>query len=74
VRGEVFTAVKIQVDFFWVVTQCSDVLGYQLFSGQCCLHLHYSEAGGSMVLRNFVIVPEYYTALQPGRTRMNKQP
>jgi hypothetical protein len=28
-RFEVFTAVKIQVEFFCVVTPCSDVIGYQ---------------------------------------------
>jgi len=25
---EVFTAVKIQVEFFWIVTPCSAVVGY----------------------------------------------
>jgi hypothetical protein len=28
-RREVFTAVKIQVEVFWVVTPCSVVIGYQ---------------------------------------------
>jgi hypothetical protein len=32
-RYEVFTAVKIQIVVFWVMTQCSDV------TGQCCSHL-----------------------------------
>jgi len=32
---------KIQVEIFWVVTQCSD----------CCLNLH-PEGQGSMVLQN----------------------
>jgi len=36
-RFEVFTAVKIQVEIFWVVTQCSVVAGYQRFGGPCCL-------------------------------------
>jgi hypothetical protein len=34
---EVFTAVKIQVEVFWVVTQCNVVLGYQSFGSPCCL-------------------------------------
>jgi len=31
--------VKIQVEVFCVVTQYSDVVGYQRFGGSCCLHL-----------------------------------
>jgi len=38
-RFEIFTAVKIQVGFVWVVTLFSDVIGYQSFRGPCCLHL-----------------------------------
>jgi hypothetical protein len=38
-RFEAFTAVKIQVDVFWVVTSCGVVVGYQRFGGPCCLHL-----------------------------------
>jgi hypothetical protein len=30
-RFEVFTAVEIQVEVFWVVTPCSVVVGYQSF-------------------------------------------
>jgi len=29
---------KIQI-VFWVVTPCSDVVGYQRYGGPCCLHL-----------------------------------
>jgi len=36
---EVFTAVKIQVEVFWVVTPCSVVVGYRRFRGPCCVHL-----------------------------------
>jgi hypothetical protein len=32
-------AVKIQVEFLWVVTPCSDVVGHQRFGGSCCIHL-----------------------------------
>jgi hypothetical protein len=38
VRSEIFTATKIEV-IFWVVTSCSDVVGYHCFGGSCCLHL-----------------------------------
>jgi len=34
-RFEVFTAVKIQVEVFWVVTMCSDTIGYRRFGGLC---------------------------------------
>jgi len=36
---EAFTAVKIQVEVFWVVTPCSVVAGWQRFGGPCCRHL-----------------------------------
>jgi hypothetical protein len=37
-RFYVFTAMKIQVEIFWVVTLCS-VVRYQRFIGPCCLRL-----------------------------------
>jgi hypothetical protein len=37
---EIFTAVKIRVAAFWVVTSCSDVVGYQRFGELCCLRVH----------------------------------
>jgi len=37
---EAFTAVMFQVKVFWGVTPCTVVVGYQRFSGPCCLHLH----------------------------------
>jgi hypothetical protein len=36
---DVPTAVKIQVEIFWVVTSCSVVVGYQCFGGLRCFHL-----------------------------------
>jgi hypothetical protein len=36
---EAFTAAMFQVEVFWVVTPCSVAVGYQPFSGPCCLHL-----------------------------------
>jgi hypothetical protein len=38
-RFEVFTAVKIQIEVFYVVMPRSVVTGYQRFGGLCCLHL-----------------------------------
>jgi len=42
-RLQVFTAVKIHVKHFWVVTPCSVVVGYQCFRDQ-------GEDGDSMDL------------------------
>jgi hypothetical protein len=39
VRFEVFMAMKIPVEVFWVVTLCSAVVVHQHFGGPCCLHL-----------------------------------
>jgi len=36
-RFDVFTAVRIQVDFFWIVTPRSVVVGCQRFRGPRCL-------------------------------------
>jgi hypothetical protein len=36
-----FTAMKIQVEVFRIVTPCSDVVGYRRFGRCCCLHLHF---------------------------------
>jgi len=30
---------KIKIAVFWVLTPCSDVVGYQHFGGPCCSHL-----------------------------------
>jgi hypothetical protein len=32
---EVFTLLKIKVEFFWVLRPCSVVVGYQRFRGPC---------------------------------------
>jgi hypothetical protein len=37
--SEVYTAVKVQVEVFWVVIPCSTAVGYQRFGRPCCLHL-----------------------------------
>jgi hypothetical protein len=46
---EVFTALKIQIASFWVVTPCSVVVRYRRFRGPCFLHLQ----GGSMDPLNY---------------------
>jgi hypothetical protein len=42
-RFEVFTAMKIKVAVFWVVTTCNDVVGYQSFGWLCSLHFQGRE-------------------------------
>jgi len=58
-RFDVLTAMKIEFEFFWVVTTCSVVVE-QRFRGPCCLHLQ-GEDG---------ILPHHYTASQPRRPRI----
>jgi len=57
----------MQVEFFWVLTPCSDTVGYQHSSGPCCLPK--PEDAGSKVLPNDSILPQHYTASHPRRTR-----
>jgi hypothetical protein len=38
-RSEVFTAIKTQIVVFWILTPCSDLIGYRRFGGLCYLHL-----------------------------------
>jgi hypothetical protein len=58
-------AMKTEVAVLWVMTPCSDAVGYQRFVGHCCLHLQgevsgagkerrgeMEEDGRSKVLRN----------------------
>jgi len=30
---------QLRFEFFWIVTRCRVVAGYQSFEGPCCLHL-----------------------------------
>jgi hypothetical protein len=39
VRFVVFTAMEIHVEVFWVMTPCSDVVGYKRFGGLCWFQL-----------------------------------
>jgi hypothetical protein len=38
----------LQVVVFWVMTPCSDVVGYHRFGGPCCLHLQ-GEVSGAWI-------------------------
>jgi len=70
----VLTAVKIQIEVFWVVTPCSVAVVYSRFVESCCLCFQTGVATiplpdrGSMDLRNVGILPQHYTASQPRRS------
>jgi len=55
VRLEVLMAMKIQAAVSWVVTTCSDVVGYN------------HKDGGSMVLQNIGFLQHHYTVAPPRR-------
>jgi len=65
---EVFMAVKIQVELFWVLMSCNDVVHYQHFSQKSMLSPS-SGWRGSMDLWKAGILPQHYTASQPRRTQ-----
>jgi hypothetical protein len=44
---EAFTAVMLQGEVFWIVTQCHVVVEYRRFGGPYCLHLHLHPESGS---------------------------
>jgi len=67
VRCEVYMAVNIQVNFFWVVMPCSVVVGYQHLRGPCWLHL---QGGKAWTSETLVTLPQHYTASQPIRSRL----
>jgi hypothetical protein len=56
-RFDVLTAVKIQVDVFWIVKTRGAVVRYKRFGGLCRLH----PQG---------ILPQNYTASQPRNPRL----
>jgi hypothetical protein len=65
----------IHVSIFWVVTPCGDMVGYQRLWGSHCFHLQLlnfleGEDGGSVILRNVGILPQWHTAPQPTRQRL----
>jgi len=60
VRLKIFTAMKIQIVVFRVLTTCRNVVRYQHFRGPCCLH-HLMQDGDSKVLQSTGILPHHYT-------------
>jgi hypothetical protein len=46
-RFDISTAMKVQVDVFWIMTACSVVVGYQRSGGQCLHHHPEMEADKS---------------------------
>jgi hypothetical protein len=44
-----FTAVKILVEVFWVMTPCSVVVRYQRFGGPCCVHLQVEDSSRGLL-------------------------
>jgi hypothetical protein len=39
-ESEIANVRKIQDAVFWVMTSCSDVVGYHRFGEPCCVHFH----------------------------------
>jgi hypothetical protein len=60
---EAFTAVKIQVEVFRVVTPCSVVVGYQRFGGPYCLHLQ----GIILKMRTIITLKELREEMEKSR-------
>jgi hypothetical protein len=57
-RLEVCTALKVQVDFFWVVSPCSVAVGYRRFGGHCNLCLQVKANGARSPLPASCRLPE----------------
>jgi len=59
--------VMSKVTVFWVVTLCSDVVGYQHFGGTSCLHFQgeVKVATASPPVTFISLLHHYYMALQP---------
>jgi hypothetical protein len=49
-------AMKIQVEVFWVVRPCSDMVGYQCFGGPCCLYLLGEDGGNTIRHHNLEVL------------------
>jgi len=64
----------IEAQVFWVVTLCSDLVGYHITVRCHKLYSFHPESGGSMVLRNVVILPHHYTVSSPWRWRQHGPP
>jgi hypothetical protein len=74
-RFDVFTAVRIIMLFFWVLSPCRPVGSFQSLGEIYCLHLQGSifspEDGDIMFLRNVAIYRRVYTAPKPRRTSLS---
>jgi hypothetical protein len=75
-RFDVFSAVRVQIVVFWVVTLYDIVGGYQSFGRIYCHHLQgndfCSEDGGRMSLRDVGNHLQDHTVLQPKRLQCEK--
>jgi hypothetical protein len=56
-----------QVEFFWLLTLCCFVVGYQRFRYPCCLHFRMTWC---VDLWNVGILPQHYITSQPRRPRL----
>jgi len=65
-RFEVFSMMKFQIGFLWVVTPCSKVVGYHAAS---TFWAKWLRCGGSMALRNVCILPHHYMVSKARRSR-----
>jgi len=66
----VFTALKIQVEPFWVVTPCSIKAGHHRFGESCCLHLHEVTAQQAstwigLISHYSYLIPLWISHIQP---------
>jgi hypothetical protein len=68
-KSEVLTAVKVQVEVFWVVTPYSVVVGYQRFEVSCYLHLQGEDSSQGLPCCNAIrccgTIPTFRRTLLP---------
>jgi len=49
-----------EVDVFWIMTPCSDVVGYQRFGGPSCLHLYHIATRRYDQGHQHLVFPRYF--------------
>jgi hypothetical protein len=54
---------KPKVEVFWVAMPCSIAVGYKLFGGPCCLHLH-GEVTGMKAAQSSETLVSYHNTTQ----------